>query len=253
MNTNYNLHIDLQRWVIKDDKNNISSIKHPEFELYDVSKYSSDEINELYLKQKELLENYITLGRFKDYIMSIPVRSRVWKFHYFTNIKSNQNRKDYWNINDIEYWKFLRILWLDNSKNISQLSHIWYELLRSKRLEREFFMNQDERTFFQNLPNQFVVYRGYMGRKYISDLDNPFSKCFGPDEIIDGMGYSYTLSKEIGLKYYKKYEKYNSIKSDYQNCLFEGIISKEEVLGYINEKNEEEIIIIPRIGCNYGT
>jgi hypothetical protein len=251
MNNINKIHKDLQRWVIKDDINNISSIKHPEFELFDISKYTSDEINELYLKQNELLENYITLGSFKDYIMSIPDRSRVWKFHNFTNIKSNQKRKDYWNIDDKEYWNFLRFLWIEYSNDVKRIGHIWTDLLRSKRTNKEYFMNEEERTFFENLPNEIVVYRGYMGRKYTSNLDDPFSKCFGPDETIDGMGYSYSLSKEIGLKYYKKYEKFNSIDSGYQNSLFEGNVSKKDVLGYINEKKEEEIITIPEFGF-YG-
>ena len=126
----------------------------------------------------------------------------------------------------------------------------WVKTSSLTQEQKEFFMNEEEREYFNKLPNEFVVYRGFVDR--ISTIKKV---SLSPDinwdllkrNTLCSIGFSYTLSKEVGYKYVEKYKKYNKenkienfiIQSD----LFETIVTKEEVFGFINEKKEQEILI----------
>jgi hypothetical protein len=241
---------DLQRFVVTD-VNNITSIYHYEFELRDISKYTSDEINELFYKQKIYLDSLIKQFKFKEYILSIPKAYCVNSFLNHTQ-DPKRKRESLWNIEYKEYWKLLRFLWLTYNDNIYEIRDTWWFLFRSERSSREYFMKEEERVYLNNLPNEFTVYRGYVGSINLRELDSKslFSRRMSPFETLQGVGYSFSLSKDIGMKYFHEYEKYNS--GDRLSMLYEGIISKNEVLAYVNENEENEILLLPSVSNYYG-
>jgi hypothetical protein len=241
---------DLQKFVVTDD-NNLTSICHYEFELSDISKYTSEEINDLFNKQKIYLNSLIKEFKFKEYILSIPKQYRVNSFLNHTQYP-NRKRESLWNIEDKEYWELLRFLWLSFSYNVYEIRDTWWFLFRSERTNREYFMKEVERIYLNNLPNEFTVYRGYVGSINLHEHNskNLFSRSISPSETLQGVGYSFSLSKDIGMKYLHEYDKFNG--SDKQSKLYEGVIHKNEVLAYVNEKEENEILLLPSVSSFYG-
>ena len=256
-------HIDKIKKINKDllghistNGEGITSIYHYEFELSDISKVSSEEINELYSKQRLLLDRYIENGQYRDYIMAIPKSARINAFLRFTE-KPEIKRQKLWNISDKEYWEFLKFLWTEYSENVFKNRDTWWFLFRANRKNREFFMNEAERIFLDKLPNKFTIYRGYSKPKPTDKLKPENLKWWNLKDTFSRMGFSYTLSKEVGVTYFKKYEVYNRENPPdtnyykYENELFEGEVSKERVLFYNDTKQEKEIIIVDEFS-EYG-
>lgn len=249
-----------------DSQRIIYSVKTLEYELDDISKLTPSKINENYVshlkKLKSLLEGY----NFEDYINTIPLDNRDYKFYEFTRIPPKGSLLDYrrkgkvlWELDDKEYWSFLRKLW-NNSNGINFSNGFnFYESVKKRKTGNEFFMTYDERIEFEKLPEEITIYRGYVDRfnpKEISHSiqeENEFSKKWKEiykNSIIrieENGGFSYTLSKTIGLKYVEKYKQYNRIDEYGYICeskLFEITIPKKFVLGLLNHNQEQEIVII---------
>ena len=249
-----NINSELLNRIYKNEKGKLS-ILHKYFELEDVLEYSYQEINEKFSSQIENQNKWIENKEYEKYLLSLPKSYRLYVFRENTEFpqKGNINLmkgKDKWRLDDKKYWELLRFLWLENSEKIRTSSFEWYRLFSCNRENKEFFMNEEEREYFNKLPNEFVVYRGFVDR--ISTIKKV---SLSPDinwdllkrNTLCSIGFSYTLSKEVGYKYVEKYKKYNKenkienfiIQSD----LFETIVTKEEVFGFINEKKEQEILI----------
>jgi hypothetical protein len=81
-------------------------------------------------------------------------------------------------------------------------------------------IEQDKRTF-NELPDEFVVYRG----------GNP-----------DSTGISWTLSKEKGEWFKNRFNGLNGI----QNSLMTKKIRKSDVVFYSNRRGEQEIVLLPK-------
>lgn len=237
----------------------IYSILIYEFELNDISKFSSSSINEKYISHVKELKKLLENSNYKTYLDSIPKRYRVYKFIEFTRkpkkgslLYHYRNGNELWVLDDKKYWEFVRFLWTEYSENVFIGRQYWFELFTSNRNNKEFFMNEGERLFLENLPDEFEVFRGYSRSKPTEKM-NPENLKFWNNQWFGDMGYSYSLSKEIGLKYSEKYKIYNKefSDSDYyknENDLFEGVVKKSDVLFYYNGKNEEEIIIVKEHG-----
>ena len=253
---------DLVRFIRfnKDEKYFIS---HPEFELFDILKLSPSEVNNLFSVHKLKLNEFREQNKLKEYILCVPEIWRVYTFGQLTYLKKPGQVlyiNKWGELRDEEYWKTFRFLWKECSKNVNRDREDWFKIFSQKRNGKEYFMNESEREFFHDLPIEFTIYKGYVGEDF---EDNEISTR-KPSSLklnfinTDRLGFSYTLSREIGLKYLEIYKKYNrkeeKINTDsfrgtyyvnYISRLFEGKIKKEQVLGYFNEKGEEEIIVIP--------
>jgi hypothetical protein len=239
--------------------NVIYSIKILEFELIDIAKYSPTSINEKYVSHlnnlKELLEN----SNYKEYINSIPSYSRVYKFVEFTRKPKKgtlsfhyKNGRELWELDDKNYWEFVRYLWKEYSDNVFSKRHIWYEIFGCERNNRNYFMTHEERLYLDSLPDEIEIYRGYL-RDKPTDKMEPENLKWWEFQSLGDMGYSYTLSKEVGIKYSEKYKKYNRDIPGInyyrvENELFHGSVLKSDVLFYFNGKNEEEIILVEEGG-----
>jgi hypothetical protein len=248
-----------------DTQRVIYSIKTLEFELKDISKLTPSKINENYVSHLKKLKNLLEEFNFEEYINIIPEEYKTYKFLNFTEIPGksilgyNRNFRELWELDDEEYWKFLRKLW-NNSIGINFLNGFnYYKSVKNRKTGSEFFMTYDERIEFEKLPEEITIYRGYVDSydpkeiSYSSQNESEFTKKRNEIQknsirrIINNGGFSFTLSKTIGLKYVEKYKQYNRINEYGYVCeskLFEITIPKKFVLGLLNHNQEEEIVVI---------
>jgi hypothetical protein len=82
-------------------------------------------------------------------------------------------------------------------------------------------MNSSENKFFDKLPNEITIYRGYHINK-------------------NEKGYSYTLDKNIAENFSLRF----SDKDLYVPNIKEILVKKEDVFAYINGRKEKEIIYL---------
>ena len=163
-----NINSELLNRIYKNEKGKLS-ILHKYFELEDVLEYSYQEINEKFSSQIENQNKWIENKEYEKYLLSLPKFYRLYVFKENTekpkkgSINFNlMEGKDKWGLDDKKYWKLLRFLWLENSEGIKSSSYEWYRLFTCNRENKEFFMNEEEREYFNQLPNEFVVYRGFV-------------------------------------------------------------------------------------------
>jgi hypothetical protein len=119
-----------------------------------------------------------------------------------------------------EYWELLHSIWID-SENIYQNKKDWKKLLTSNRKHKECFMDKKDRIFFKSLPDEIVVYRGYIRGENLK-------------------GFSYTLSKDVALFFS------NRFKTGKGNIV-EKVVKTRDVFAYLGGRNEEEVIILVEV------
>ena len=156
------------------------------------------------------------------YLMMIERPYRVpefirWCLHDKQLNNANPTRHiEHCNLSKEKYWEVVRWLWTD-TENIYEHFVAWMALiLDHDTKDIRLMMDKEDRETFDSLPDEFTVYRG------------------GEYEHM-----SWTLSKEKAEWFRDRYE-------GLQDCkLFEKRIKKDEVLAYINAREEEEIILRP--------
>tara|TARA_Y100000114_G_scaffold44515_2_gene40161 strand:- start:9554 stop:10567 length:1014 start_codon:yes stop_codon:yes gene_type:complete len=133
--------------------------------------------------------------------------------------KNNANPSEYTehcNLSKEKYWEVVRWLWTD-TENVYEHFVPWMALiLDHDAKDIRLMMDKEDRETFDHLPDEFYVYRG------------------GEHEHM-----SWTLSKQKAEWFRDRYEGFRDCK------LFEKSIKKDEVLAYINARDEAEIILRP--------
>ena len=117
-----------------------------------------------------------------------------------------------------QYWQLLGEVWV-NSENIWQNKQRWFKLLSSKAFDKDYFMNKADRRFFDKIPDELVVYRGYI----------PFQ---------NEDGFSYTLVKEKAEWFANRFGKDGKVLTRK--------INKSEIFAFMNSRGEHEVIILPK-------
>lgn len=118
---------------------------------------------------------------------------------------------------DKEYWENLASIWID-SEGPGVNKRVWMDLFNSPRTGREFLMDEEERKFYQGLPDVITVYRG----------------CNKKDKT----GMSWTLSKDTAKWFSKRLLQ--------QGEVYEAQINKADVYAYFNSRHEQEILLNPK-------
>ena len=223
-----------------------------EYELDDISKFTPSKINEHYVSHLKKLKKLLENSNYVEYLNSIPKHSRVYKFSEFTRKPKQgsslgywRSGKELWELNDEKFWSFLRELW-NNSNGINFSNGFnFYKSVIERKTGREFFMTEYERNEFEKLPEEITIYRGYVDRYDPSELRKKI--WLGKRGLEINGGFSFTLSQSIGLKYVERYKQYNRVDEYGYVCeskLFEITIPKKFVLGLLNHKQEQEIVIV---------
>lgn len=123
---------------------------------------------------------------------------------------------------DSEYWENLGYVYV-----MQDFEKIDYSMLKklfsSKRTKRAHLMSQEEQDFLKSLPDEIVIFRG-------GDVM----------ELKKGFGISWSLNKQVA----EKFAKNKRIQTGQEMTVHEKVISKKDVIAYLNSRCEEEIIYL---------
>ena len=204
LNKKEDLHKDLAEYV--EQGSMFPMLRHPLIFCVPYSEQMNAITNKRYEEKKKKSKEFLDEGLFTAYVW---LHERPYRIHAFLEVKDS--------LSDIDYWETLSNIWTD-SENIHQNQSTWKELLESDRKESHRFMSDEDREFFNSLPEEFTVYRGC-----IEDLNED--------------GFSYTTEKHQAEWFSKRFSKTGG-------KVIERTIKKEDVFAYTNSRGENEIIII---------
>lgn len=163
-------------------------------------------INRRYVEKKKCFEEKIAE---EDWWGAIWIYERPYRIELFLSFKDQ--------LLDAEYWEMLRWLWVD-SENIWKNRKTWVDLLASHRSGS--FMDEEDLETFKGLPEKLVIYRGFMPRK-------------------NKNGLSWTLSEGKAQWFADRF-------AGWRGEVASRRIKRSEVFAYIDSRDEEEIIVLPR-------
>ncbi len=134
---------------------------------------------------------------------------------------------------DAEYWEHLADTWISNEFALSNFA-TWKRLLFATRpaAGAVTMMNAKERATFDALPDAIAVYRGQQDAKH-------------------RLGFSWTLSREKAAWFAQRrgVGRMNLVTGGVwkkgRGVVFKGAVAKADVLCYLNEREEEEVIVHP--------
>lgn len=185
------------------------SVRHPL--VYSVPHF--EQLNAFVNAQLRQKKDYLaTALKEEDWPMYLLLYQRPYRPTAFREIADQ--------VDDFDYWDYVEDLWTD-SENIYQDYDLWLELLTADRLGHEHMMSDVERKFLSELPDEFTVYRGSSenGRAY---------------------GLSWTLDRAKA----KWFARRDSRTGDFKR-LARGRVRRDDVIAYLNGRNENEIVVLP--------
>ncbi len=127
------------------------------------------------------------------------------------------------NFDDCEYWYALRLAY-KSSDNLFQYSGLVRAAFESNR---DYLMNESEKLFLENLPEEIRIYRAMT-------IKESKSRHFG---------VSWTLSKDVAEFFRDKYMRNHATRNE-PKIIIEKVVSKENIIAYFNEREEQEIIYL---------
>lgn len=135
-------------------------------------------------------------------------------------------------VTDAEFWQLFAWVYTD-SDNQNQNKAVWRKLFKSRRADKEHFMTTEEQEFFNALPHEITVYRGY--HPAVANLHG-----FGR-YASNKKGRSWSLSYEIALGFTARVHGHGmgNPNSKFVRTM---VVNKHEALGYLNSRAEQEIV-----------
>ncbi len=136
-------------------------------------------------------------------------------------------------MSDEVYWKTIAHCYTSSNLGHSKNDIISY-YLNKNRPNKHFLMDEDERKFLAELPEEITIYRG-CSKKEINSKK---------------IRYSWTLDKKVAEFFAYEYKNlvltksFDKDKSDFD--VIEKTINKSEVIAYFNGRKESEIIYYPK-------
>lgn len=201
------LNIDLIPYIGKSDMG-IPVLRHPLVYKVPYAEHFNKSLNLEYASKKESLKESLEQC---DYNLFVFLYERPHRINAFFEIESN--------LDDKEYWKLLSQVYTD-SENIYQFYEDWDELLCSGRKDKSAFMDNEEIKFLNTLPDEFIVYRGYLHEE-------------------SEFGFSWTLDKERAIWFSNRGDSTGN-----GSFVSELKIKKTDVFAYKSSRNESEIILL---------
>lgn len=153
----------------------------------------------------------------------IDKAENVWKIYFTVNAPYKLAMIKYWK-DDLcleDFTKLFKDAWI-LSENPNDDINVPIDMLIQwfKKADKRILMDDDELEVYNNLPDEFTIYRG-MGKK---------SK---------RKGISWTRNKEIAEWFMNRWK-------DEGGYMLTATVKKENCLAYINARDEEEIIVDTR-------
>lgn len=181
-------------------------LRHPLVYLVPYSTGMNAFLNKQYEQKKNAIQNCLNQ---KDYHGYVFMHERPYRINAFLEVADK--------IVAYMYWEILGDIWID-SENIFRSKKLWRKALNSKKPHRKYFMSDEDRITFYQMPNEITVYRGYT---------------IG----LNKQGFSYSLSEEKARWFA---ERFNREKA----CVSMRKVKKEDIFAYTSARNEDEIIIL---------
>ncbi|HIG58677.1 MAG TPA: hypothetical protein EYQ21_04665 [Flavobacteriales bacterium] len=214
MNKKEKLHKDLQSYLCFEKGIGAMSLKHPlVFQLF----YSPDlnaMCNNIYKHKKECIEECIEEKNYSQLLWMYERPHRIDAFleHIAPNLSFRTD----------EYWDILSSLIVD-SENIWQWKSKYENLVINVDAEHaRRMMDDEEREFFDNLPDEVTVYRGALEFKDgTSNID----------------GYSWSIARETAEFFANRF-----VRDGVTPVVVEGTVAKDKIRSYFSGRGENEII-----------
>ena len=136
-------------------------------------------------------------------------------------------------MSDEVYWKTIAYSYTSSGLGHSK-NGIISNFINNKRPNKHFLMNEDERKFLDELPDEITIYRGCSKKEINSNK----------------IRYSWTLDKKVAEFFAYEYanvgltQSFDKVKSDFD--VIEKTINKSEVIAYFNGRKESEILYYPK-------
>lgn len=122
---------------------------------------------------------------------------------------------------DKSYWQILAAVWV-HQEQLWRNRKLYLQLFQSPRPQRQFLMTAAERRKLDGMPDEFPVYRGFIGKR--------------------GMGLSWTTDRAKAEWFARRFAALTHLG---QPRLMEGKAKKQDVLAYFNGRKEKEVVIDP--------
>lgn len=182
-------------------------IQHPL--VYSVPHFAqmNGKMNEQLRYKKEAIQEAKAERRWHSFVY---LHERPYRLHAFQQIKTLMP--------DDEYWSLLASIWID-SENIRQNSRAWFTLLRSKRNGKYNMMSEEARAALAAMPVLIPVYQGHTVRRHD--------------------GWSWTTERSTAVWFAQRF----STLEHSGPVLTTGTVSKADVLAYLTNRGEAEILV----------
>jgi hypothetical protein len=171
-------------------------------------------INHAYTAKLEHIARVEAEGDWETYMV---LHERAYRIDVFDRIKNR--------LPDKTYWEMLGWLYADQEFVHNQWTKL-RKLLQSPRPHREYIMSEAYRATFAALPDELALYRGHNKG--------------------NGSGWSWTLSEEKGIWFAERFTDGKQTNGR-QPRLFVGTAKKKDAIAYLGFRNEEEILIDPKL------
>lgn len=193
------LHPDLQASMTVTE---FGSMVHHPFVIspYIDPDFDDDILNGLYAHNKKQAAEALENGQYGLYVFT---HERPYRVDAFSEIAELLDKK--------EHWSLFSEVWTD-SENIYENRYQWHDLLTGWHDDPQLMMDEEDRQYYDKLPDEFTIYRGG----------------------VDDTGLSWTLDREIAAWFAKRFKEDHSV--------FEKRIQKKDALAYLSGRSEHEII-----------
>jgi hypothetical protein len=199
------LHRDLQPFFKAEG---LLTVDHP---LLRMSSASATAINDEYQRRLDSIHQSF---RDKDWISFLDTFEAPYQLLAFAVVSEQMT--------DIEYWETLRFVWMSTENPFQCLGHC-VRLFSSRRAGRDRLMSDQDRATLDGLPEKLTIYRGYS-----VNFQNK-------------KGISWTLKSEVAHRLGGRRGRYMA---NEQAEIREETVKKEDIVAYMNFRNEEEIIYL---------
>jgi hypothetical protein len=199
-------------------KHFLISYKHP---VYLDKSVSNSQVNETYLHKRKLYQEYLINKEYKNILVLLDKDKQMdWFIDNYIDI--------YEDLGETEYYGLLRdtLVYVDEH----YLYREFYSELINIGNDPRFMMSENEMRMFNELPDEFVVYRGINSNKKINKIN-----------IKELLGNSWSLEREVSIWFGKVYS--NKFRKSKYTILLKYELNKREIISYFTDRKEEEIFL----------
>lgn len=167
-------------------------------------------VNYLYREGKQAADKAIKEHDFVSYVL---LHERPYQVGAFMEIADKID-------DDKTYWELVGEVYID-SENPWRHPDEWEKLLKSGRQNRDHIMSEEERVFFDELPETLTIYRGFA--------------------FTNRVGWSWTLDREKAVWFAERFA--DELGGFPQ--VVNGTVSKQDAIAYFERREEKEILANP--------